>query len=463
MFKSLKTKLLVYFFIANITILICFSFFIYLTAQSGVENNLDSKLKILSQDAIVDLIEKNNFEAKIIAKDLSKEFGIKPLYLKIIYYDSVKNKIVHEHISSNNLKAVFDIPLHEKSNLNDIYYFDMDGFRVSSMFLNKKNNEKIFFQLATNKIIHSSYLQQLKLSLFIAIPIILVLFLFIVNLLISKTLKPMKKVVTSAKKISTNNLSARINHHDIPSEVQELVSTFNVLLENIEDAFTRISTFSSDASHELKTPLSVIRGEIEVILRKDRDTESYKSTLESILQETISIEESISQLFLLSKKDTVEFQGNVEEVYFDELISDVVDTHKKLSYKKKINIIVDELVPFTLEINESLLKIAISNILKNSIMYSDDGSEIHVSLRKENTNYILKISDNGYGITKNDLAFIFDRFYRVDKVRNRQKSGTGLGLSIVKMILDIYSFDIKVESELGVGTTTIIKLNMNKS
>jgi len=463
MFKSLKTKLLVYFFIANVVILVGFSFFIFFTAQDGVSKNLDSKLKILSQDAIVDLIEKNKSEANDIAKDLSEEFQIKPLHVKVIYYNTLKNKIIFEHISSNNFNNLFDIPLNENSKLDDIYYYDNDEFRISSMFLDQKKDVKIFFQLATTKLIATPYLQDLKFSLFMAVPIILILFMFIVNLLISKTLKPMKEVVNSAKDISTIDLSSRISAHNIPSEIKELVDTFNKLLANIQEAFSRVSTFSSDASHELKTPLTVIRGEIEVLLKKDRDIQEYKDTLELVLFEAISIEETISQLFLLSKKDTTEFSQNVEEVYVDELISDIVKTQIKFAKKKNIEIIVDKLTPCSLQINEALFKIAINNIITNSILYSDEFKEVHISLSKENDVYLLKIIDNGYGISKEELPYIFDRFYRVDKVRNRQKSGTGLGLSIVKMILDIYNFDIEVVSELGVGTTTVIKLNMNKN
>jgi len=463
MFKSLKTKLLVYFFIANIIILGVFSFFIYTTAKNGVEKKLDSKLNILSQDAIADLFQNINFEAKNIARDLSKEFHIKPLHVKIIYYDIEKNKVIKEHSSSTNLKKIFNIPLNIKSKLNDIYYFNRDEFRVSSMFLDKRDNIKIFFQLATSKLVSTPYLEDLKLSLFIAVPIILILFLLLVQLLISKTLKPMKDVVKSAKKLSTSNLSTRVSSKNIPSEVQELVNTFNVLLENIEDSFTSVSTFSSDASHELKTPLSVIRGEIEILLKEDRDIAEYKDTLKSILDETISIQETISQLFLLTKKDTSELNSNIEKVYIDELISDIVNTQIKFADKKKIKIIIDKLIPLTLEINESLLNIAISNILRNSILYSDKSKDIYISLDEQNGVNILKIIDKGYGISKENLPFIFDRFYRVDKARNRQNSGTGLGLSIVKMVLDIYGFDIEVISELETGTTTIIKFNMNKS
>lgn len=463
MFKSLKTKLLVYFFIANFIVLSAFSYFIYSTAYDGVLKELDSKLKILSQDAIVDLSEEKNFEAKNIEKDLSKEFNISPLHVKILYYDESEDKIKNNYISSNNLDEIYSIPIDKKSQLNDIYYFDRKEFRVSSMYVYKKDNNKIFFQLAIKKVVSSSYLQELKLSLFIVVPIVLFLILYMMYLLMTNTLKPMKDVVLSAKNLSSNDLSARISSKNIPMEVQELVDTFNNLLKNIEDAFTRVSTFSADASHELKTPLTVMRGEIEVILKKDRDIDEYKRTLKSILSETIFVQDTISQLFLLSKKDTSELNVNVEDIYVDELLVDVVDLQQEFANKKNIKLIIDDLMPLSLSTNEVLLKIAISNILKNSILYSDEYKDIHISLIKKDEYYELKIIDNGYGISKEDLGFIFDRFYRVDKARNRQTSGTGLGLAIVKMILDIYGYDIKVNSELGFGTTTTIKLKMNKS
>ena len=458
MFKSLKLKILFYFFVSNIIILSCFSIFIYNTAQKGVMDTLDTMLKIISIDAVPDLKDKVFVDAKDISSELIEEFGIMPLYVKIIYYDKSTKGIIRETLSSEDKVEIFDISLNPNDKLYNINYFDKDLYRVSSIVLSETEKMKIFFQLSTTKIIDSPYLDKILTSLLIANPIILILLLFIVNILINTTLQPVKKVVQDVHSISSNNLANRINTQKIPTEIEELVKTFNQLLENLEESFHRISSFSSDASHELKTPLTVMRGEIEVALRQERASEEYKDILEDVLSETVRVQEIIEQLFLLTKKDTEELKANYKEVYLDEILTYSVSLIEKFAMKKSVSVKITKIIPITIFANETLLKICIDNLLRNAISYSKEAGEVYVSVNENSIQYLLEIKDNGSGIAQKDLPFIFDRFYRADKARSRQKGGTGLGLAIVKMILDLHNYDIAVESVLNEGTKVIIKI-----
>lgn len=458
MFKSLKLKLLAYFVVANSIILLGFSVFIYNTAQKGVSDSLDTMLKIISIDALPDLKNKGHINAKDVADELVYEFGIAPLYVKIIYYDKNTHKIEHETIFTEGFSNLFQIPLNIDAKLHDVEYFDKETLRVSSMLLLENENKKIFFQLATKKIVDSPYLQEITLSLIIANPVILLLFLLIANILINRTLQPVKEVVYSVRNISSNNLVDRINNKNIPTEIEELVQTFNQLLDNLEESFSRITSFSSDASHELKTPLTVIRGEIEVALRKNRTQEEYKNILQDLLSETLRVQETIEQLFLITKKDTVELHSNFEDVYLDELILDTIAEIKKLSDERSIYIKMDNIIPVTIHANEALLKIVIVNILRNAIIYSPELSQVKIYVEEDTSFYTLIIEDSGCGISEKDIPFIFDRFYRADKVRSRKDNGTGLGLSIVKMIIDIHHFEIIFQSIIDEGTKVIIKI-----
>lgn len=458
MFKSLKVQLLFYFSIANIIILILFSLFIYFTAQKGVSDSLDTMMKIISIDVVPDLKEKIYVDAKEISEELISEFGISPLHIKILYFNKNNQRIDYETTSSKEYSKLFDIPLNEMGYHYTIYYFDKEQYRVSSMLLFEDSETKVFLQLATKKIVNSPYLETLLISLLIANPIILVLFFFIANLLISRTLLPMEDVIESVNSLCGHKLSERINNNKIPMEIQKLVDTFNRLLENLEESFDRISSFSSDASHELKTPLTVIRGEIEVALRQKRESEEYKVVLEESLQETIHMQEIIDQLFFISKWGSTEYINNKEEIYLDEILTDVVKQINKFALTKSIKVTIRNIIPVTIYTNETLMKIAISNIFRNAIIYSNEFSEVIASISEQNNHYILKIEDYGCGIAQENLSFIFDRFFRVDKIRSRKESGTGLGLSIVKTILDIHSYEIDVKSVLNKGTEVIIKI-----
>ena len=458
MFKSLRLKLLFYFFIINLMVLSIYGGFIYNTAKEGILNTTDAQLRMISLDVIPDFKDKNFVNAKEFADELFEEFAIAPLFVKIIYYNKESKKIEYETISSKEYSWLFDIPLNEIGHISSIYYFSKDTYRISSMFIFEKENTKVFVQFATKKDIESPYLKQLLFSLIVATPIILIIFLLIANILINKTLSPVKEVIESVKSISANNLSNRINIDNIPSEINELVATFNQLLSNLEESFKKITDFSNNASHELKTPLTVIRGEIEVALKQDRNPQEYKEILKDILEESISIQKIINQLLFLAKKDTSELKSHFEELYLDEIITDTLLQIEKFALTKNIDVKVKKIIPSTIYANETLLKIAINNLLRNAIIYSKNDTNIDIYMDENSKEYLLKIEDRGYGISDEDLPFIFERFYRADKARSRKEGGTGLGLAIVKMILDIHHYDIEVKSTQDMGTTVIIKI-----
>ncbi len=461
MFKSLRLKLLFYFFIINIIVLFVYGAFIYNTAKKGVLNTTDTQLKMVSIDVIPDFKKDGYENASSIAKELIEEFSIEPLFVKIIYYDKKNKKIEHQTLSSKIHGWLFDIPLNEIGHLGSIYYFDKGAYRTSSMLIFEKDDTKVFIQLSMQKDIDSPYLKQLFFGLIIATPILLIIFLIIANLLINRTLSPIKDVIKSVKSISANNLSSRVNTDNIPSEIEELVATFNKLLHNLEDSFNKITDFSNNASHELKTPLTVIRGEIEVALKQDREPNEYKEVLKDILQESISIQKMIEQLFFLAKKDSTEINSNFSELYLDEVVTDSVMQIKKFALTKNIDVEIKKIIPSTIYANETLLKIAINNLLRNAVIYSPRDSHVYISLSEDDKEYLLTIEDNGYGIQEEDLPFIFERFYRADKVRSRKDGGTGLGLAIVKMILDIHNYTIQIRSDKNRGTIVNIKIAKN--
>jgi len=166
----------------------------------------------------------------------------------------------------------------------------------------------------------------------------------------------------------------------------------------------------------------------------------------------------MDQLFLLTKKDTKELSGNFHEVYLDEMLSELVLQNSEFAQECSVKLSLKKLLPVSLTANETLLKIALNNIIRNALLYSNEGDEITISLGEEEYSYLLKIEDEGSGISSEDLPLIFERFYRVDKARSRQVGGTGLGLSIVKMILDIHHYTIEVYSELNEGTQVVIHI-----
>jgi signal transduction histidine kinase len=222
--------------------------------------------------------------------------------------------------------------------------------------------------------------------------------------------------------------------------------------KNIEDSFRRLKIFNSNVSHELKTPLTIMKGEIEVALMNKECTEEL---LNSILNEINYINEITDKLLFLTKKDALNKQ-NFETIELDDIILELFE-----KYSKKIEIDIDmDDNDFIIKGDKTLLKIAISNLIENSIKYGAD--KIEISLKKDKNKIILKIKDNGIGIPKEKLPFIFDEFYRVDESRNKKVKGFGLGLSIVKSIINLHNGKIKLLSDGKNGVEAVIEFYCQK-
>ena len=221
---------------------------------------------------------------------------------------------------------------------------------------------------------------------------------------------------------------------------------------NIEESFKRLKIFNSNVSHELKTPLTIMKGEIEVALMNN---ECDKTLLKSLLDEINYINEITDKLLFLTKKDALNKQ-NFEEVDLEDIVLTLFE-----KYTKKISIdlnIEDE--EYIIKGDKTLLKIAISNLIENSIKYG--ATKLEITLKKEKNKIILSIKDNGIGIPKDKLPFIFDEFYRVDESRNKKVKGFGLGLSIVKSIINLHNGKIKLISEENKGVDAIIEFYCQK-
>jgi len=217
--------------------------------------------------------------------------------------------------------------------------------------------------------------------------------------------------------------------------------------ENIEDSFKRLKIFNSNVSHELKTPLTVMRGEIEVALMNGMCDDKL---LKSLRDEIDYINEITDKLLFLTKKDSLN-KKHFENIDLDDIIFELFE-----KYSKKIRMDLDiQEEDFMIKGDKTLLRIAISNLIENSIKYG--ASEIVISLKKEKNKIVLKIKDNGIGIPKEKLPYIFDEFYRVDESRNKKVKGFGLGLSIVKSIITLHNGKITLKSDGINGVEAVIE------
>jgi two-component system OmpR family sensor kinase len=276
-------------------------------------------------------------------------------------------------------------------------------------------------------------------------------------LVIERSLAPLDTVVETAEQINrADDLSRRIPYRHLPNdEVGELVLTFNRTLERLETIFTSQERFLADVSHELRTPLTVIKGNLDLMRRINTLDEEI---LVSIDEEANRLTRLVGDLLLLAQAETGKLPLQKDCLELDGLLFEVIQEMHILA-NEKISIRLTEIDQIQVHGDRDRLKQVLLNLISNAIQYTPEGGEVFLSLSRMGKNARLIIRDTGPGIPAEDLPHIFERFYRTEKSRTRQKTpGFGLGLSIAYWIIKNHKGKIEVESIEGGGTTFIISL-----
>ena len=276
--------------------------------------------------------------------------------------------------------------------------------------------------------------------------------------LAGRALRPVDLITQSARKITAENLSQRLEVVNPDDEIGKLAVTFNATLERLENAFNREKQFSTDVSHELRTPLTILQGGTEVGLKWAKEPEEFREILQSNLEEIAKMTEIIEYLLEQSRAEEENFCMSGEEVELRELLLDLNQQLKCLAQDKDLTLHIDCECPAKVRGDALRLRQMFLNVLDNAIKYTPSGGAVRVQLDADTTQAWVTIVDTGAGIPAEHLPFIFDRFYRVDKARNREHGGSGLGLALVKSIAKAHGGRVEVLSEVGKGSVFTIYL-----
>ena len=261
-------------------------------------------------------------------------------------------------------------------------------------------------------------------------------------------LSPLAKMRRAFERIQPGHLSERIEPARWPPELRPLAASFDEMLRRLEDSFTRLSQFSADLAHELRTPIANMLGEAQVALTRQRQPEEYRAVIESTAAECERLSGIIDNLLFLARADSAEQQvmrssfnarSAVEKIVsFYETLAE--DRHIEISCKGDAEIFADPI----------LFNRAIGNLIDNAFRFAPENGRIQISIRGAENGTEISVTDNGSGIAPEHLPRVFDRFYRADP--SRSAAGTGLGLSLVKSIVDLHGGTATIESEVGRGT-----------
>jgi len=302
-------------------------------------------------------------------------------------------------------------------------------------------------------------LSHLKIIMFTCTPIYIILASLGGLFLANKALKPIDFITKTAQQISKGDLSQRLKLDKTEDEVGRLAVTFDYMLDKLESSIKKERQFASDASHELRTPISVITAQAEQALLGSRKIKEYKEALEIIRDESKKMQHIISQLLMITRSDEGTYNFNFEILNLNIIMEDILKEFKKIADNKKIKIYYESKDNIKIKADQTLLTRLFINIIDNAIKYTNEFGEIKVNMKKEDNFCITTIEDTGIGISQEDLPYIFNRLYQVDK--SRSDRGAGLGLSIAKWIVELHKGELKVESKLNYGSKFIIKLPLN--
>lgn len=485
--KSIRFKIVSWYTIILVLVLSLFSALVYINLAKTLNNDLNDILRLkaegvaksidtyweieksenISTGAAKEVFSKiNNLNFSRIAKRWVEEQPSDPemLGITVSVFDYKGERIASsENLSNISFadKETLKEALTGNSRFETMAFYRISSgnaelMRVLTMPVIEDNALAYIVQVAIPMTYFQNALNKLRLAFFVLLPLVIVLSSVAGFFLAALIVRPLKKIMANVRRITAENLKLSIKIPDTKDEIKELVDTFNAMLEKLDDAFSSQKQLIQDVSHELRTPLTIMRGEIDVALKKARTSKEYENTLKSCLEEISRLSLLVEDLLTLSRFDNRETIMDIKAIPLIHLIKDIVSDIQILADKKGISLKCSGPEEIIVKGDEHHLRRAFLNIIDNAVKYTGHNGMILIEPARINNSTHIKISDTGKGILPENIPLIFDRFFRGDKSRSTE--GYGLGLSISKSIIEAHRGSLSIESEPGVGTTVIIDL-----
>ena len=451
-----------YVFTFLVTTLIMFSF-MYLRLKHHLIRQIDHFLEDESRVFASEITE-NRMDINKAMMDYEQDVFVRKSYLVDARVWNIEGQVI---AASRNF-VEFVSPL-DKEKLRRIErdgkYFETvkalgrrTPFRVISSRVS--TNEKIDYvvQVGMGMSRVRKTLSNFRHNLLTAIPVVLVLGAIGGWFLARRSLSPIARITETARRITASNLGERLKPRGTGDELDQLIRTLNEMISRLEESFKRISQFTADASHELRTPISSMRGEAELLLSKSRPIQEYQGVLANHIERLDFIMRMINDLILLSKFDSNEAGLEMVQVKLNDLLVNLWELFRVLGDQKGVKFTLEDIEEANVLGDRTRLQRLFTNLIDNAIKFTPSGGHLDLSLKKDGRCARVSIRDTGIGIPQEESERIFERFYRVDKSRARESGGTGLGLSICQWIARAHHGKIEVKSELGKGAEFIVSL-----
>lgn len=461
-YESLRTKLLIWFLVISFFPLVFFSNTMKNTMETYFKEAAERDL-LYQANKIAIMIHEGKYlqvgnkiaslEMELTEKSIEEDF-------RIIVVDS-QGVVIEDtnKIYTNKILLTPEIIIALQGENETTYYKD-EAIIYACSYIGDVKEPKDGAVLLISSFAETDFLiseiSQKWFMLIILISIAISILVFFASQIV---IIPIKQILKNMNDIMEGQLHQRVQTKG-HSEIAQLGEAFNEMTEKLEQIDTSRQEFVSNVSHELKTPLSSMKVLSESILTQENiPTEIYVEFLEDINSEIDRMTDIVNNLLSLVKLDykQAEIIMKIEEIDLNKLTDEIIKRLTPIASQKDIELNCEHLKNIVVEVDETKVSLAISNIIENAIKYTRVGS-VNVSVDADHQNAFIKVEDTGIGINDEEQGKIFTRFYRVDKTRDRETGGTGLGLSITHSAIILHKGSIRVSSEEGVGSTFIIRL-----
>ena len=433
---------------------------IFIVVEIGVSNHLNDDLQTEVDRHSQEVEVKNGTIALKRHKEwMEREHntvGVDPVFIEFLEIDG---NLIDKSPNLKESHLLYDL----KQNDNVFFDGELAEKRIRQVqvpILNERGERVGHLLVAVAREGSEVVLETLGRILLTTYPFILIILFFVARFIAGRSIKPINEIIDTSNRITKDNLTSRIPLPHNKDELYVLSDTINQLLDRIEKTIEREKSFTSYASHEFRTPLAVLKGTLEVLIRKPRQQEEYEEKVNYCIKEVDRLNHLVDELLILTRyenlKQSLKWENTDIKMIVDESLKYLERNMQQKNMRILTNISSTD-IPFRTDIY--LLSTIIHNILSNAIKYSHRDSEIDINVQAEDNTILLEIADKGIGISEEDLEKVFDKFYR--STDHADIKGFGLGLPIVKRFCSLLNIKIQINSKEGVGTT--VKLQIPQS
>lgn len=441
---------------AAITMLVVFTI-MYVAVDITTFRHLDNTIRAEKEEIFAQIERGDSIYLSLNAEWEEREHNqaeVNPILMQIV---NNKGRLVFHSRNLQNDHLLF------ANSLTSEFFFNvmLNGKRIrQGQFPIKNDAGKLLGQLdiGVSQVESALILSNLRITFFVAFPVMLFIFYFVTSLAASRSIAPVKQLIHFARNMDFNHINKRVPLPSHRDEIHMLTTTINDLLERIEIGLNREKQITADISHELRTPLTSIRGTLEVMIRKPREPHHYEEKVHQVIHEVDSMNHTIDQLLHLARIDSGNLSVLKTPLQLHDLLQKLKNRWLPRMHEKNMSVHIDTTTTdVVVSADYGLLEIMLGNFLSNAFKYGKKNGS--VVFRWDNNTKKLSIADDGPGISSEHLPYIFDRFYKTDISGKISTQSIGLGLYIVKTLANFQGISVQVESSVDKGTEFSLLFN----